>query len=318
MILTVGNLDPLALPPVGSSLLVAASGGADSLALLDVLACDGRWRVTAWHLDHGLRPESAAEGDAVATVVRMVGCGLERETADLRSQAATWRIGLEEAGRRCRYERLAVAAARLGSRAVATAHHRDDQAETVLLNLLRGAGPRGWRGIAARRFLADGIDLLRPALALPRARLRAHCRARGIAWCEDASNRDVRFRRNLLRQRVLPSFEAACPGFTEALLARAATAAADYAALSFRATARLDTGWRDGELELAVFADAVGDERRECLAEWLRRLGVMVDRHRLYRLADLVDGDPDRRLRLGSWLLLRRARTITWRRESPT
>lgn len=316
MILAAGDLDA-GLLPAGGVLVAAVSGGADSLALLDILARDGRWRVVAWHLDHGLRPESAAESAVVADRAAALGLVLRSERVDLRAQAAAWGVGLEEAGRRCRYQRLAAAAAACGAAAAVTAHHCDDQAETILLNLLRGAGPRGWGGIAASRPLAPGIALVRPALGLARARLRAHCRARGIAWCEDASNQDTRFRRNLVRGRVLPAFEAGCPGFTEALLRRAAAESAAYARLASAAHARLDAAWTADAVAVAPLAACPGEERRECLAEWLRRLGVAVDRSRLHRLADLVAGAPDRRLRLGPWLLLRRARQVTWRGVSP-
>ncbi len=126
-------------------------------------------------------------------------------------------VGIEDAARRERYRRAERAAKRVGAQAILTAHHRDDQAETVLMHLLRGSGAAGLGGMAAQRMLG-AIPLARPLLRASRADLRAHLRAQELRWREDASNGDGRFRRNHLRARVLPLLESAEPGFTAAVL----------------------------------------------------------------------------------------------------
>ncbi|MCK6489226.1 MAG: tRNA lysidine(34) synthetase TilS [Planctomycetes bacterium] len=309
--LSAEDCDPAALPPPGSALLVAVSGGADSLALWDCLACAGRWRVAAWHLDHGLRAESAADAAAVVGHGRRLlaegrpPLAVLVERHDIAAAARAWRVGLEEAGRRQRYARLAAVAAALGAGQVATAHHRDDQAETVLMNLLRGAGPAGWCGIAVRRPLVFGVELVRPALGLARQRLREHAVERALGWCEDASNGDLRFCRNRVRLEVLPAFEQGCPGFTERLLAQAAAERQAHQPVGAGAQRTLAQAWSGDEVELAALEGLPAAEQRELLACWLRRLGIEVDRARLRRLDDLVQGASGRELRLGPWLLCR-------------
>nr|MBA3685405.1 tRNA lysidine(34) synthetase TilS [Planctomycetota bacterium] len=193
------------LPPTGTLVVVAVSGGADSMALWDLLAVDGRWRLAIYHLDHGLRDDSATDGELVRDRARgyaaagssAVAVVVERR--DVAGLARAWHCGIEAAGRRARYERLAVVAGELGAAAVVTAHHRDDQVETVLANVLRGADLVGTAGMSVRRDLRPGVPLLRPLLAIGRSELRAHLEQRGLSWREDASNADPRFRRNHLR-----------------------------------------------------------------------------------------------------------------------
>jgi tRNA(Ile)-lysidine synthase len=169
-------------PPPGSAVTCAVSGGADSLALL-VLAVAAGGEVTAVHVDHGLRPGSAAEADVVAEVAASVG-------ASFLSRSATVEPGPNLEAR-----------ARLARRAVLPTdallgHTADDQAETVLLNLLRGSGLDGLAGIRP--------DARHPILALRRRETHALCDARGIRPVVDPSNDDRRFRRNRVRAEVLP------------------------------------------------------------------------------------------------------------------
>lgn len=284
-------LDLGCLPP-GGPLVVAVSGGADSAVLLDLLAGVGRWRLCAWHLDHRLRSDSVRDMAVLRTLVERLeteGKGPIRlicESADINGLARFWRCGLEEAGRRERYRRLVACARAVGASQVATAHHRDDQIETILMNLLRGAGPRGMAGMRPGRRLAEGVDLVRPLLAQPRDRLRAYAVTRGLQWCEDASNQDPRFRRNQIRHRILPVLEAGAPGFGEALLSAAARGCG-------------------------------GDPALEPWAEILRGLGVEPDRGRLRRLAHLAAGPMGRRYACGGWLFRRACAGLVWEREMP-
>lgn len=300
---------PLALPAdlaPGATVVAAVSGGADSVALLDRLHADGRWRIVCWHLDHGLRPDSAADAAWVADLAARLGIPSAGERADVR--AALRGDGLEEAARRVRYARLAEACVRLGAAAACTAHHRDDQTETALLQILRGCGPEGPAGIAPERNLAPGVRLLRPLLHATRAELVAHCRARGLVWREDPSNADLALRRNRLRHEVLPEWEQRCPGIGEALAVLAQRGGAARRTAEAAVVGLIGDGTAEARDLLAL--DAVS--RAACWRLLCARLGIEADRDRLRRLDDLLEGAPGRRLRLGRWLLLRRGRTLVW------
>ncbi len=187
----------------GETVLAAVSGGADSVALLDVLralAPGLGLALHAVHVDHGLRPESAADAAFVTDLCRAWGIPLHVERVEV-ARAGTggeWN-GLEVAARRARYAAFRSAAAAAGAGCVATGHSADDQAETVVMRLLDGAGPRGLGGIAPIRG-----SYIRPLLETRRHVIEAHLLARGIGWREDDSNADPRFLRNRIRHDVLP------------------------------------------------------------------------------------------------------------------
>jgi len=184
-------------PPPGTPVTCGVSGGADSLALL-VLAVEAGCRVTAVHVDHGLRPGSDAEADVVAAAAAAFGAGFRAE-----------RVVVEPGGNleaRARAARHAV----LGPRAL-LGHTADDQAETVLLNLLRGAGPDGLAGMRPDR---------RPLLALRRHETRALCEAVGLRPVSDPSNDDRAHRRNRVRHELLPLLDDIAGRDVAALLSR--------------------------------------------------------------------------------------------------
>ncbi len=299
----------LAIPPdfaPDSCVVVAVSGGADSVALLDLLVTDGRFRLVVWHLDHALRSESADDAAAVIALAQRFAVPCVAERIDARAHDRG--DGIEEAGRRVRYERLIACCHAHGAVAACTAHHRDDQAETALLQILRGCGPEGPVGMADDRELAPGIRLLRPLLATTRAELHVHCRARGLPWRDDASNVDQRFRRNYLRHTVLPEWERHCPGIAEALVALAQRGRAARS-VAERAVAHLHG---DGGLPAAELLALAAAPRAACWRRLLARLAIPADRNRLRLLNDLLVGPPGRRLRLGPWLFLRRGRAVVW------
>lgn len=167
--------------PAGTAVDCAVSGGPDSLALL-VLATEAGCQVTAWHVDHGLRPGSAAEADVVAQAAARWGAVFEARAAHCQPGP-----NLEARARAARYEAL--------PQGVLTGHTADDQAETVLLNLIRGAGPDGLAGIDPAR---------RPLLALRRHETQALCDAVGLEPVQDPSNLDPVHRRNRIRHELLP------------------------------------------------------------------------------------------------------------------
>ena len=185
-----------ALAPLGAfaAPLIAVSGGPDSTALL-ALAADwaarrGGARLYAATVDHALRPESAGEAQAVAALCARFG--VPHET--LIWQGDKPATGLQARAREARYALLVAHARAIGADALVTAHHLDDQAETVLLRLTRGSGVAGLAGMAPRSE-RDGLPLLRPILGFPKAALIACCDAAGLAYARDPSNANPRFAR---------------------------------------------------------------------------------------------------------------------------
>ncbi|HMJ74672.1 MAG TPA: tRNA lysidine(34) synthetase TilS [Iamia sp.] len=213
-----GLLARCTFPVRGTAVVAGVSGGADSLALL-VLACAAGCAVTAVHVDHGLRPESAGEAAVVAATAERYGAAFRAERVDLAEGP-----DLEARARAAR-------AAVLGPD-VCTGHTLDDRAETVVLNLLRGAG-------------TTGLGALRPGprhpiLALRRAETHALCAAEGLIPVEDPSNDDPRFLRNRVRHEVLPLLAAVAGRDLAPVLARQAVLLADDADLVAALAAELD------------------------------------------------------------------------------
>ncbi|MEW6320053.1 MAG: tRNA lysidine(34) synthetase TilS [Acidobacteriota bacterium] len=203
-------------------MLAAVSGGSDSVALawlLWDLARDGDLVLAGLaHLNHGIRGADADGDEAfTADLARRLGVEFARAAVDVPALAAARRVSLEVAGRDERRRFLAGAAARLGASRVATAHTRDDQAETVMLRVLRGAGLRGLAGIPPVR----GV-FVRPLLDCTRDALQGWLRARGESWREDVTNREPGTPRNRLRLEVLPSLRGAFNPALDAALARLA------------------------------------------------------------------------------------------------
>ncbi len=216
--------------------VIAVSGGMDSMTLLHALqAWRGAGRLHVAHLDHGLRgAASAADARLVAETAERMGVGWTLEEAPIAELAAAERGNLEAVARRVRYAFLQRVAEKLGAGFVATAHTQSDQAETILLRLTRGTGLAGLKAIARLRPLAAGspVQLIRPFLATPRARIAAYARRHGVPFREDETNRDLARARNRLRHVVIPELERLNPQVGEALarLARLAGADSDYLA----------------------------------------------------------------------------------------
>ncbi len=207
-------------------ILAAVSGGPDSVCLAHWLSVQARKKdltVALVHVHHGLRGR-AADGDAkfVEQLGAKLGLPVAIVRAPVRALAAKRGLGLEEAGRRERYRVLGERARRGRYTAVATGHQLDDQAETVLLHLLRGTSLEGLGGIPVRRPLRPGVELIRPLLPLTRAEVRQYLKMHGLDSREDASNADPKFTRNWVRREVLPLLEKRAPGVKERLAAIAA------------------------------------------------------------------------------------------------
>lgn len=220
----------------GAETLVSAlSGGMDSVVLLHLLA---GWRARnggppalAAHLDHRLRGgESDADREFCAALAQRLGISFAVRSEDVAGMARDNRLGLEEAGRLLRY-RFFHSLADSARSVVLTGHHADDQAETILMHIRRGAHRRGMRGM--REFtplpVPPGLTVRvgRPLLGLPRRTLFEYARENGLVWREDASNRDPSYTRNRIRHRVIPTLETLMPGFRQRLLAKAEAMAAE-------------------------------------------------------------------------------------------
>ncbi len=219
----------------GESVIVGVSGGPDSVALLHLLvrlADTMALRLHVAHLHHGLRG-AEADGDA-AFVVRLAAelglpCTVER--VDVAALARAHHRTLEEAARHARYTFLTRTAQRVGATVIAVGHNADDQAETVLMHLLRGTGMAGLRGmLPATPLHADtsSLRLIRPLLSVPRAKIEAYCATHHLATRLDRSNLDTVFLRNRIRHEVLPYLQNLAPRLSRRLGNLAQTVQADY------------------------------------------------------------------------------------------
>lgn len=191
--------------------VVAVSGGADSVALLAALCRlkkAGPGVIVPAHFHHGLR---AAEADADEQFVRQLcerlGLSLVVGRGDVAGRAERQGDGVEAAAREARYAFLLQTARQHGARCVATAHTADDQAETILHHILRGTGIAGLSGMPAARPLGGDVTLVRPLLAVRRAEVEAYLSERNLDYCEDSTNRDVRYTRNRIRHELMPRLE---------------------------------------------------------------------------------------------------------------
>lgn len=224
--------------PSGSPVGIAVSGGPDSLALLLLAASIAPGSVLAATVDHGLRRESADEATAVAEICAVRGVVHTTLTVDLRSGPA-----LQERARAVRYAALGEWAKAQGLKAIATAHHADDQAETLLMRLNRGAGVRGLAAMRAVSAVPGHVELalLRPLLGWRRSDLARLVADGGISPAEDPSNRDPRFERARLRQDLsgAPWLDAAAIAASASHLADA-DSAIDWAADRAFAATSLD------------------------------------------------------------------------------
>ncbi|QLP97331.1 MAG: tRNA lysidine(34) synthetase TilS [Rhodoblastus sp.] len=246
------EFDAAFAPWARETILLAVSGGPDSTALA---AAAVAWRertpgppLAAAIVDHGLRAGSGAEADAAAARCGALGLPVRRLVWTGEKPAAA----LQERARAARYALLAQAARDLGAGVVMTAHHADDQVETILFRLLRGSGPAGLAGMAARTA-RDGVEIARPFLVFPKSRLLAYLAERGLDAASDPSNDDPRFARVRLRA-LIPAL--AREGASPALFARFARRArrAELALEAAAAATRRDLARPDGVDAAALFA----------------------------------------------------------------
>lgn len=235
----------------GRRTLVACSGGADSSALLLALAAVSSGPEVC-HVIHDMRPEHDARGDAERTrdLCDALGVAYHERSVSI----ATAGGNAEASARTLRYGALEAVARERGLRYIATGHHADDQLETLLMRMLRGAGVRGMAGISDRRAMGDGVTLVRPMLGVSHQDARALCANAGWEWNEDATNRDEDRLRAALRARVLPALREIEPAAGPRAARTAASLASADAAI---------TRWADDVLGSTALGEHSGSVRLE-------------------------------------------------------
>ncbi len=264
------------LPPSGE-VIVAVSGGADSLCLLHLLnrLCGPgkrypEVRLHAVHLNHRLRGEASdRDAAAVASIVKSWGLPYTSGEVDVAELARVERRSLEDAARSARYRFLREVAQ---GKPIAVAHHADDQVETLLLHFLRGSGLPGMVGMPPRQR-----DIIRPLLEVRHAQTVAYCQEHGIEPLEDLSNADPHFLRNRIRHELVPLLESLNPGFDNTLLRNASVIGVDVAWLE----AQIDACWHT---VISSEQDDVITLRREALSS----LPLSLQRHLLRRVTALL------------------------------
>ena len=262
------------LPPLCGvpRLWVAYSGGCDSHVLLHALwqLRDQLPPISVIHIDHGLQAESAAWAGHCQRVCEALGldCVVQRVDAQPRSGKSP-----EDIARHARYQAFSDVAAE--DELVCLAHHQDDQAETFLLQLLRGAGPKGLGAMAVQSCRLS-LTLIRPLLAFSREELEAYARDNGLKWIDDPSNAETDYRRNFLRHRIFPTLKARWPAANKVIArsaahcAEAAEMLEDLASQDFEAVMSFDVACLSVE-RLLMLSVA---RQKNVLRYWLRRQGL--------------------------------------------
>jgi tRNA(Ile)-lysidine synthase len=301
----------------GDRVLVAVSGGADSVALLHVLtrlAPAHALDLTVCHVHHGLRPEADRDAAFVRALAERLGWPVLIEAVSLAERP---RRSPEAAARIVRHAALDRAARAVGATRIALGHTADDQAETVLMRLLEGAGPRGLAGIPVRRG-----RLIRPLLEVERQAIVASLEAQGIEWVEDATNADPKILRNRIRHELLPLLAAQGWPRVRAALRRTARAAREAVdaldgLLAPRLAGLLRPGPGGAALELAGLRDLPPGAVKTLLRLALGavagpRARAGLRGPHLDQLAGLVDARVGARVRLPGGLIVERARDALW------
>jgi tRNA(Ile)-lysidine synthase len=272
------------LPPEGGTVIVGYSGGADSTALLHLMTrLQGEFnlRVHAAHLHHGMRLEADDDVRVCEAVCAGLGVPLHVERVDVPALAQAQRVSLEEAGRNARYAFFDRLARKLNAVAVALAHTRDDQIETILINLLRGTGPRGLCGMPYKRD-----HIIRPLLDATRAQTHQYCAAHGLPTVFDSTNLDPHQLRRRVRMELIPLLRDLSPAFDRHLLRLADILENEEAWWDYEVRSLLECGSvASADAETLLQHSKVGREffthlhpamQRRVLREWLRaRVGAL-------------------------------------------
>jgi tRNA(Ile)-lysidine synthase len=286
-------------------LALGLSGGIDSVVLLSVLlelAPRLQFSLRAVHVNHGISPNAGRWAEFCAELCGRSNIPLQQESADITPYRD---LGIEGAARRGRYE----AFARVDADFIVLAQHRDDQAETLLLRLLRGAGPRGLASMSPLRSLARArVRLLRPLLGISRTKIEVYARLHGLKWIEDESNADTHRRRNFLRHEVFPLLERQFPA-AKTTIARAAGHLAEARELLDQMAQTDLESCGDTALDIAVLRRLGEARAKNLLRYWCEARSIQpLSAARITELLrQLRDSGSDSRVSLAGrgWELLR-------------
>ena len=300
----------LDLPGAGANAVIAVSGGADSVAMLLALhelvaAKRLKLGLLVAHLDHGLRKDSRADARWVANLAKRLGHDFVGARVDVTKRAAKTGDNLEQAARRARYDFLAKAAKKNRADLVIVGHTMDDQAETVLLNLLRGSGMDGLTGMDASRSISEGSGtaLARPLLSWARRRdTESHCRLREVDARVDQMNSDDKFSRVRVRRQLLPLMESFNPKIVQGLTRTADLLREDGQALNQAAERLLELsrdnpgsdGVKGTRLRTDLLAFAPTALRHRALRRWIglcRGSLARIERVHVLAVETLLFGD---------------------------
>lgn len=260
------------------AIAIACSGGLDSMVLLHLAAAYARAHGVALHVlhvHHGLSSNADAWLDHVEAASATIGARFEARRVDVKHSGT----GTEAAARKLRYAALGALCSAHGAELMLTAHHLDDQAETVLLQLLRGSGTAGLSGMDAANAAPDllgnpALVMARPLLQHSRAELEHYAAAHAIHWVEDESNADPRFARNALRHQVMPALAQAFPGFQQRFARSAAHAQSAQRLLTELAEQDLRASSLGDALDVAVLRTLSLDRVTNLLRHWFHVRGL--------------------------------------------
>lgn len=280
-------------------LVLGVSGGADSLALLHILTEIG-CPVTAAHFNHHIRPDAEDDAVFVAEAAKQLGVPFVRGDGDVAGLALNEKYSIETAARKARYRFLFESAEKISAQAVVTAHNADDQAETVLLHLVRGAGLTGLRGMQPKTVLREfsqTIPLVRPFLTTWRSEIDEYCRIKGLLPRVDTTNQDTAYARNRIRQELIPILETYNPQIKARLNGLAANVRSAMEILVpvvhkayEEALARVDEGIRDFNREkMSTLSHALRVEIIRMAVEDLVPTAEDINQAALERAAALLD-----------------------------
>ncbi|WP_338759322.1 tRNA lysidine(34) synthetase TilS [Massilia sp. METH4] len=257
---------------------IAYSGGLDSSVLLHLArAAAGGAPVFAFHIHHGLSPNADAWEAHCAAECTRLGITFASRKVTLADRKA----GTEASARQARYAALGELSGEHGVKLLLTAHHLDDQAETILLQLARGAGPAGMSGMDAFNTApgllgSADVVLARPLLQASRAQLEAYASEHAIAHIEDESNSDTRYARNALRHTVMPALAAAFPGYQERFARSAAHARSAQRLLAELAEQDLQASLEEGSIAVDHLRALGEDRRNNLLRHWFTVRGIRI------------------------------------------
>jgi len=289
------------------AVVVAVSGGADSRALLDALA---RLReryglpgsIIVAHLNHQLRGKESDEDEAfVRELAGQLKLPVFIEKIAVAERARVEKQNLEATARRLRYEFLRKIAAQRGANIVFTAHTLDDQAETVLMRLIRGSGAEGLRGVHQVAALNEGVKLIRPMLEITRAEVIEHCEHRELAFRNDSSNFSADFTRNRIRLELLPMMETFNPRVKQSLARTSELFIRDADYLRIAADECLEKSREGSRLNINALRKTHAAIRGRVLRSWLRdECGHLrrIDAAHIAAIESLISGHSGRRVEL--------------------